>query len=131
MKNKRIAFVDNEATDLILYGAMLQGMQYNILLVINPATAIKEINEFKPDVIFLDVNLNNEISGFELLEQLRNNNFKGTICMISGYSDANVIKKSIHLGADDYLVKPVYSNSLNNLIENRDGKFERDSNNVS
>lgn len=125
MKNKKIVFVDDNPNDLVLYGAMLKSMQYEVLLINDPTIALSKINEFKPDIIFLDLNLGENISGLSLLKQIKRTNFKGTICILSGMSDSNIIHRSLENGANEYLLKPVYSNLLNNVIEHSDGNIKR------
>jgi DNA-binding response OmpR family regulator len=126
MKSKKIAFVDDNPNDLTLYGAMLKNMNYEVLLINNPYIAIDKINEFKPDIVFMDVRLGTNISGFHLVNKLRIDNFKGAVYMLSASDDFTNINNSLDSGADDYLVKPIFSNILNNLIERYNGNSKRD-----
>lgn len=110
-------FIDDSTTDLVLYGAMLRNMNYDVILISNPNLAMCQIKELVPDVIFLDITFKQGTTGMSLLKDIRKSGYNGTVCMLSGHSDIQTIQHTINLGADDYLIKPVYSNSLNNLIE--------------
>lgn len=124
MKTKKVAFVDDNPTDLTLYGAMLRNMDYEVLLINDPYIAVSKIKEFNPDIVFMDVKLGNNISGIHLVNKLRILNFKGAIYMLSASDDFTNIDNSLDSGADDYLVKPVFSNILNNLIEKYNGNVK-------
>ncbi|HQS66697.1 MAG TPA: response regulator transcription factor [Sulfuricurvum sp.] len=63
------------------------------------------------DLYLFDVNVP-EISGFELLEQLRNADDETPTIFISALSDISSITKGFSLGADDYLKKPFFPEEL-------------------
>ena len=67
----------------------------------SPIKAIKLINETKPDILFLDIEMP-EMTGFELLECLPNKNFY--IVFATAYKDYAI--KAIKENASDYLLKP-------------------------
>lgn len=121
MKNKKVVFVDDNPTDLLLYGAMTKRMDYDVLMISDSRVAIENIIKFEPDVVFLDFRLNNNITGLDLLNQLQALNVKCKIVMLTSSDESRVIQQSLDDGADDYIVKPIYSNSLNNIIESSNG----------
>jgi two-component system cell cycle response regulator CtrA len=57
------------------------------------------------DLIILDLNLP-DISGFEVLRQLRNAKIKTPVLILSGMSSIETVVKGLGCGADDYLSKP-------------------------
>jgi two-component system, LytTR family, response regulator len=73
---------------------------------------IKAIQQFSPDVIFLDIKLNAE-EGFDILDELPNRNFE--IIFVTSYD--NYALKAIKYAAFDYLLKPIDLDDLNNAIE--------------
>ncbi len=78
----------------------------NQLLVAGEAgslkTAVKLINTLKPDLLFLDIKLQDGNS-FELLEHIQISNFK--IIFITGFNEHAI--RAIRVGAMDYLLKPL------------------------
>jgi two-component system LytT family response regulator len=70
--------------------------------------ALKAINELKPDVIFLDVQMP-KLNGFELIEVL---DFKPIIIFTTAFDEYAI--KAFELNAADYLLKPF---SKNRFIE--------------
>lgn len=75
-------------------------------------SAVAAINEIKPDVLFLDVHLNNE-TGFDLLSQLPARAFEVIFTTAHDKYAINAFKFS----AIDYLLKPIDRNELSASIE--------------
>ncbi|MEL7340878.1 MAG: LytTR family DNA-binding domain-containing protein, partial [Bacteroidota bacterium] len=93
---------------------------YELLASIdNGLQGIKAIEEYQPDLIFLDVELET-MTGFELLQDVhrRGNNHFHTI-FISAYTYYAI--KALRIGAMDYLLKPFDPEELRQAIE----RFER------
>lgn len=66
------------------------------------AEGLKKIKTIQPDLIFLDIELD-DMTGFEMLDQLNKINFQTII--ISSYSQYAI--KAIRFDAFDFLVKPI------------------------
>lgn len=64
--------------------------------------AIPILNKTKPDILFLDIEMNNE-SGFDLLEVWNNDETKVVFC--TGYDQYAI--KALKEGAYDYILKPL------------------------
>jgi two-component system, LytTR family, response regulator len=75
-------------------------------------TGIELINTQKPEIVFLDINLNDG-SGFDLLKKVNGINFK-TI-FITAYEDHAL--KAFKFSALDYILKPVDPDDLTAAIE--------------
>jgi two-component system LytT family response regulator len=88
----------------------------------NANEGLKTIKKFKPELVFLDVEMP-DMSGFEMLDQLEDISFQ-TI-FITSFSHYAI--KAIRFNALDYLLKPVQEGELSDAIkrymENR-GKTE-------
>jgi two-component system LytT family response regulator len=78
----------------------------------NGDEAIKAIDEHKPDVVFLDIQLQRE-TGFEILEKLDKIDFE--IIFTTAYSEFAI--KAFKFSAIDYLLKPIDINELRAAIE--------------
>src|SRR5450432_2244079 len=83
----------------------------------NPEEAIRMIQQHKPDVIFLDIEMP-RMSGFKMLEQIAEVDFE--IIFITAYNHYAI--NAIRISAFDYLVKPVAIEALQQTIE-RLGNF--------
>ncbi|MBY0121749.1 response regulator [Bacillus sp. S/N-304-OC-R1] len=67
--------------------------------------ALEQIKELKPKLILLDMFLP-DISGLDILVDLRSERIPSDIIMITAARDAGTIQEVMRLGAVDYLVKP-------------------------
>lgn len=67
--------------------------------------AIEDIHKLQPNLILLDMYLP-DMSGLELLRELRLENISSDVIMITAARDAVTIREALRFGAVDYLVKP-------------------------
>ncbi len=77
----------------------------------NGFEALKLINDLKPELIFLDIQMP-KINGFELLEILDN---PPHVIFTTAYSEFAI--KAFELNAIDYLLKPIQEERLNIALE--------------
>ena len=73
----------------------------------SPVEAIDIINETKPDVVFLDIQMP-EMDGFTMIEKLENRDFN----LIFTTAHDEFALKAIKVSAIDYLLKPVDKDEL-------------------
>lgn len=73
----------------------------------------------KPDLLFLDVELENNQSAFDLISQLDKNLYRPQIIIVTGYPQYSI--RAIKNEAFDYIIKPVdideLKTSVNRLVE--------------
>jgi two-component system LytT family response regulator len=75
-------------------------------------TGIEKINSFKPDVVLLDVEMNDG-TGFDLLKQIEEPSFK----LIFTTAHNQYAIQAFKFSAIDYLLKPVDPVELNNALQ--------------
>jgi two-component system response regulator YesN len=72
--------------------------------------------EYKPDLIITDIKMN-RMSGLELLSELQMTEPKDwKAILISGYDDFPLVKQAIHLGAIDYILKPINMDEMQRIV---------------
>jgi DNA-binding response OmpR family regulator len=71
---------------------------------VDGATARRLLDDFKPDLVVLDVMLPS-LSGFEVLSEIRRNGDLPVILLTARAEEADRVA-GLELGADDYVVKP-------------------------
>ncbi|MEP7106741.1 MAG: response regulator [Ferruginibacter sp.] len=91
----------------------------------NGEEGIKSIEEKKPDIVFLDVEMP-RMNGFTMLQQLTNKNFE--VIFITAYDHYAI--KAIKFSALDYLVKPVEVEDLKAAVEKAVQKRTQPSGNI-
>lgn len=82
--------------------------------------ALQMIEEKRPDLVLLDVYLP-EISGIDVLHEIRKKELPVDVIMITAARDTKTVHQMFRFGAIDYLVKPFHFNrfelSLNNYTK--------------
>ena len=67
------------------------------------------------ELVLLDIRMP-KVSGFELLEEIRESGLDLDVIIITGYGDEEKAVEAIRLGAADYLVKPISLDELQTAI---------------
>ena len=77
----------------------------------NYDSALKSILHWKPELLFLDIQLQGRNS-IELLEQVRETQPLPYVIFTTAYNDRHYLMSAIKLAAVDYLLKPIEKNEL-------------------
>lgn len=103
--NLRAILIDDEQKGIDSLTLLLEMYVKEVKIVAtsrNAAESIELIENYKPEIVFLDINMP-EMNGFELLEQLRWKDFN--LVFITAHQEYAL--KAIKNNAIDYLLKPV------------------------
>lgn len=95
----------------------LVSLNYNITSVYTGNKAEDILYEESFDLLLFDVNVPN-ITGFELVENIRKNNIKTPIIFITSRNTEDDVIRGFSLGCDDYLKKPFELSELALRINN-------------
>ncbi len=109
---KRILAVDDTAIFLTRISNTL-GNDYDVITVNSGTRALKYLEQEKPDLILLDVQMGQK-DGIETLEEIRAMKDRADIpvIMLTGVEDKEIVLKSAKLGICDYILKPFSSEKL-------------------
>ena len=115
-----IMMVDDEATTMEVMQAFLEEAGYQrFVLLEDSSRAMAKIDEIRPDILLLDLMMP-EVSGFEILQQVRAHSQLGhlPIIILTSSSDAETKLKALDYGATDFLAKPVDPSELTLRVRN-------------
>lgn len=110
--------------ELLMLMETILSQKYRVLTATNGREALNIVKQEKTDLIISDVMMP-EMDGNELTKALKSNpeTCHLPIIMLTAKATEDDRKKSMILGADDYVVKPFHMSELtlriNNIIENR------------
>ena len=80
--------------------------------------------EYKPDIIISDIEMPKK-NGIDMIENIRKNDLKTIVIMLTAYSSEEYLLKLINLNINHYILKPVNSeNLLNGIIKAFADKLE-------
>ena len=68
------------------------------------------------DLLFLDLNMP-EMDGFEVLQELKNKEFRGPIIVITANIQSSVAQRAKELGARAVVPKPIDADKLSKLVD--------------
>ena len=113
--------VDDEIMAIEYFKMLLQGCKIPCTLVgfaINSWSALDDIMEHRPDVIFIDINMPG-MSGIELAEVLLEKMPDIKIIFLTAYRDFDFVKKGLEMGVVSYVLKnELNSDTLETELEN-------------
>ena len=78
--------------------------------------ALELVEKLKPDILLTDVRMHH-MDGLELARRARELLPGIGIVFISGYSDAEYLRDALHVGASDYIYKPIRLDELENTMK--------------
>ncbi len=98
--------------------AALPDSSYHTLWCGDVQGAIRTVDEHEPDIVLIDIGISNEASGWDLLQYMRGKPATANVpvIMLTGSTDALDRAKSLRLGADRFLVKPVTAETLRRVV---------------
>ncbi len=113
-KTATILVIDDSTTNVVLLEAILNGKGYRIETALNATEAYQLIEKQKPDLILLDL-LMPRINGYDFLENIKGRKETKDIpvIVVSAVTDSENIKRTMNMGAEDFIKKPV---DIQNLI---------------
>ncbi len=110
MKKNKILIIEDDKSLVKLLSQSLEKNFYEVVLAADVEEGFAKAFSEKPDLILLDIILP-EKSGFECLKMLKKTKKteKIPVIILSNLGQEDEIKKSLELGAKDYLVKASFS----------------------
>ena len=107
MDTLRTIIIDDEKPSCERLKRLLSSFQHiNVIgCFTSSRQGLESILKQKPDLLFLDVELEKNISAFDLIEQLDKNLYRPHIILVTGFSHYSI--KAIKNEVFDYLIKPV------------------------
>ena len=128
-QQSRILIIDDDATFRLTTGALLAGDGHAVDTAQDGQQAVERLRHQQFDLLLVDLRMPG-IDGLGLVEALRLWGHGVPILMISGFGTVDSAVRALHLGADDFLLKPVEPDVLSarvtDLLERRP-RMEQDS----
>ena len=132
MPRNKILLVDSEVENLRLYEISFRRAGFIPTIATDGHDALKKIELFQPDLIIAEVNLPN-MDGYEFCAEVKNDPRFRSIPFLFLTKEKSIENKvmGLELGADDYLVKPIFIKELitraKMLVDRRDKEGMRSS----
>ena len=110
----RIAIIDDDADILDASSLILTSNGYEVITADNPDDGYKIVKENSPDLIILDVMMNEPDDGFFLAHRFRKENIKIPIIMYTSVSKATGLNFGVSeiVPVDEFVEKPISPEEL-------------------
>ena len=110
----RIAIIDDDADILDASSLILTSNGYEVITADNPDEGYKIVKENSPDLIILDVMMNEPDDGFFLAQRFRKENIKIPIIMYTSVSKATGLDFGVSeiVPVDEFVEKPISPEEL-------------------
>src|SRR5947207_15118715 len=101
----RLLIVDDDLSLCANLKNFFERHQYKVMTANDGLEAVKTVEQFHPNLMFLDIGLPG-ISGIEVLKRVKEKDPSVRVIMITGQSEDELMRQARVLGADDYVTKP-------------------------
>jgi len=106
LKKLTLLYAEDEDSTRVQYMRNFEFLFHKVYEAKDGLEAKELYQKYRPDIVVLDVNMP-KLSGLEVAEFIRQNDFKTHIAIISSYSDYDKLLIAIELKLVTYMVKPV------------------------
>ncbi len=107
----KVLVIDDEEPVRESFQHFLEDESYTVFTAANGREGLEVFDEQQPDVVVLDLRMP-EMSGHEVLENLSTKSPDTPLIVVSGTGHISDTVEALHLGAWDYLLKPVTDLSM-------------------
>jgi DNA-binding response OmpR family regulator len=116
LKNKiKVLYVEDNEEARVQTIKLLENYFNNIDVAENGQDGFKMFQENKYHIVFTDLNMP-VMDGITMIEEIRKNDKKTPIVVLSAHDDTEYFLKTIHSGIDGYILKPYEFNQINDTI---------------
>jgi CheY-like chemotaxis protein len=113
---RRVLLVDDEEDIIEVIQDRLEAYGFSVVTAGTGVEALKKLSMERFDGVFLDVKMP-EMGGIEALEEIRKNNKKIPIIIITSSSTREAAIEALAKGANDFILKPFEWQELKAKIE--------------
>ncbi len=122
---KKILVVDDVKMMRLILTKGLREKGFEVEEAESGIEAIEKTNDWGPDLVLLDINLN-DMSGLQVLKSIKADHPDVEVIMITAYYEMDLINQALALGAAGYFHKPIDIEELKKKIEELNQKSEEE-----
>ena len=111
----KILLVEDEIEVLDAITELLEREGYAVTRAVDGEEALRRVENERPDLVLLDVRLP-RVSGLDVLRRLREDHPRVPVVMLTGLDDEAQARRTLQMGAVDYIRKPFDLGHLNRVV---------------
>jgi two-component system cell cycle response regulator DivK len=113
----RILYVEDNPANLFLVKRVAKVGGHEVINYIDGEQALSNIDQDKPDMILMDIQLAGAMSGLDVVQKLRSDGCHLPIIAVTAYAMLGDRDRFLAAGCDDYLAKPLPIPRLVEMLE--------------
>lgn len=102
----KILVVDDEPRICEVLRMTLESDGYETGTADSGESALEALREFRPNLVFLDIRMP-DMDGIQCLRRIKEISPEVEVIMISGFATTDMARRSLEIGAFDYINKPL------------------------
>lgn len=112
IENRKILIVEDEVVTAIFIEKIVEGLGYDVLDIVTDGTqAINKALDERPDLILMDINLEGDIDGIEVMSKIRET-VEIPCIYITAFTDKKILERAKLTHPYAYLIKPFETQDL-------------------
>jgi CheY-like chemotaxis protein/anti-sigma regulatory factor (Ser/Thr protein kinase) len=112
----KVLIVEDDKASRLFLESLLESNNYTFKSAANGVEGLNVFEEYEPDLVLTDIQMP-IMDGLELLEAIRNKKSETIVIIITAFGTENYAIQALHLGANNYLKKPVSGQELLALLK--------------
>jgi len=122
LKDKTALYVEDELDVLQNISELLSNFFHTFYTASDGESGYEIFLEHKIDVVLVDIELP-KMNGIELIKKIRETHKEIPVVIISAYTKTDYLLESVELKLDQYIVKPLTSTKIHELLKKLDTVF--------
>jgi DNA-binding response OmpR family regulator len=111
----RVLVVDDNVTVCNVLEEFLRSRGYDVYTALDGPNAIAKVKELRPHIVLLDIIMPG-MGGIEVLKEIKRIDPSVGVIMLTGVGDDELGRRTLELGAYEYITKPINFNYLENAL---------------
>jgi CheY-like chemotaxis protein len=124
----KILYVEDTLLNLCLVERIARMGSHEVINYASAEQAFRNFEQDKPNLVLVDIRLEGEMSGVELIQRLRSAGHRQPIVVITAIVTDEMRERCLLVGANDYFTKPVAVRDLLHIIQRHEKALSEPSN---
>jgi YesN/AraC family two-component response regulator len=117
-RSQQVMIVEDDLLLLMVEERLVNKLGYDVIAKASEGQhALRLYREVNPELLIVDINLKGDLTGLDIVEQLKREGSDTPVIFLSGEQEAHMIQKAKDLGCVDYLLKPITAKGLKASLE--------------
>lgn len=112
---ERILVVDDEIEVCNVLKEFFDSKGFETHIALSGRSALSKVKEVKPHIVLLDIIMPG-MGGVDVLEEIKKIDPTAEVIMVTAVADHELAKRTLELGAHDYITKPLNLDYLETVV---------------